>query len=70
MRDRDKVYIPHSDNELCPCEGEYYSTRCIIVNSVEGHENTELNELIRELMLEIDVLKVRVSNLERRVDAQ
>lgn len=45
-RDREKNNFPFTDNTNEDCEGNYYSTQCIIVNGNEEYENQELNKFI------------------------
>lgn len=64
MKDRNKNYNPSVDNELCDCQGNYYSTKCIILDDVEGQSSKELNIFLEYLLDKIELLEARVNNLE------
>lgn len=62
-RDREKNNFPFTDNTNEDCEGNYYSTQCIIVSGIDGHENKPMNDLIEGLLDSITELESKVRTL-------
>lgn len=62
-RDREKNNFPFTDNTNEDCEGNYYSTQCMIVNGNGEYENKPLNKLIEDLLDKITELEAKVRTL-------